>query len=481
VRGNVIHIAPRTHEIEENYLGHILLVGKFNDIHEGVEVSDLYDKRHQIILQALLDLRDSGEEANIITLISYLENRGYDKEASPAAAIESSYIAGLTRGLPTALNVPYIIKEIRRYSALRMLMKSSEDTMDKVAADIRNNEEVQQIANELIACCHDAIDKSGEANSQRAKMMSEILPPYIEEIRARKQSLESDETQGVVSAPQTGLNSIDGYIDEGLQRGQYSIIAARTGIGKTSLGLTIAINVAQAGYPVMLVTMEMPVEDLVTRIMSMSTGATYKQIVRGEISDRSMELIIQTGERLRPTCLSMQSLTHADPTMIAASIEQFNRRYAYRHPEGLALVVVDYIQQLNPPPRRAAYFTETERMSAVSTAIREMAKKHNVHIMAMSQLRREQGYKKHDKPSLSDLRQSGQLEQDAHWVALLSVTEQEENSGWTKICVDIQKHRNGRTGETEAWLFGPRTLFLDHREMPIELRSDRDMQEDMCG
>ncbi len=419
---------PHNVEAEQSVLGSMLLdAGCVPEVLEHLRADDFYVSQNRAIFEAIQSMFTLNETVDPVTVINKLTVSG-----TLDAAGGRSYILKLLDITPTAANVAQYIRIVRDKSLLRNL--------DETAAEIHN----------IIA--------SGEGE---ADDVVELAEQKIYEIRSEKKSraiapirdvLESTYTHlgnlaknaGKLPGTPTGFSTVDSFLT-GLNNSDLVILAANTGVGKTSFALNICTNAAkQSGKAVVVFSLEMSNEQLALRLISGEALVDSKKLRTGLLSEDEWVSIAHASETLAKTKIYL-----ADATGITVSEMKAKCR---RLGEEIGLVIVDYLQLVSSGIRSDSRANE---VAAISRALKIMAKDLNVPILCLSQLSRSSD-KQERRPRLSDLRESGAIEQDADVVMIL-YRENPETPETVKLL--IEKNRHGSTGDIDLHWDGKYTKF----------------------
>ena len=420
---------PHNLEAERSILGAILLDDKaFLAVFELLKCQDFYLEGHRRIFDHMLQLVSNGRPIDLVTLKEELQ-RANELESVGGAA----YLAGLTDYLPRALNVEYYAQIVRSKSTLRRLIQISSEIMARSYQD-------EELAEDLLQHVQKAIFDI--ASQQYQTGFSPVTPivgdvfKQIEELANRK-------------APVTGLET--GFVDldritAGLHPADLIIVAARPGLGKTSLCLNIAEHVAiRKRKTVGIFSLEMSKQQLVKRLLCSEARIDAHRISTGYLNKEDWNRLSQASGDLSETKIFIDDSAGVSVTELRTKA----RRLSLEH--GLHLLIVDYLQLMTGSNQR--YENRTQEISQISRGLKAIAKDLHIPVIAVSQLSRavESRTGEHRRPQLSDLRESGSIEQDADVVLFIYREEltnpTEENSGMAELI--IGKQRNGPTGSVQ--------------------------------
>ncbi len=435
--GNAVErLPPHSPEAEQGVLGCILLspndcLGEcITALKSGAEV--FYDLRHQTIFGLLAEMFDRREPIDLITLQQRLKDRQLLEQVGGVA-----YLAGLPDTVPSAANLAYYLEIVQEKYLLRQMIKVCTDVVGRVY-DYEG--EVDALMDEVE---RDVLHISESRVQSRTSTIKELVKKAINTIE------EYHQRQGALTGIGTGFTDLD-KMTMGLHGGEMIVIAARPSVGKTSLAMNIAEHVAiDEGLPVGVFSLEMTAESLVLRILCSRSRVNLRNIREGFLAERDFPKLTGSAGKLAKAPLFIDDSS-------GLSILQFRakaRRMYQQH--GIRLFVIDYLQLLHSTSRRAD--NRQQEIADISSGIKALAKELNVPIIVLSQLNRDLEREKGRPPRLSDLRESGAIEQDADVVGLLyKPTRQGEDeepanepgdSEAAAVNLLIAKQRNGPAGE----------------------------------
>jgi len=385
--------------------------------------ADFYLEKHRRAFSAMSKVAKSltTGKAGMLDyseLVSVMSGMNID---SPA-----SYLAGLLADVPLAVNVEHTAKTIRQKAILRK-------TIGVAYAGIKECMSCNGDAPEVIDRLQQNIlgIESVESTGQEMVHVGSLLSDAIDRYEA------ASRTSGITGVT-SGLSDID-MITSGFQPGDMIILAARPGMGKTSLALNISQKAAESGIPTSFFSLEMGEAQLITRLIAGESGINSRRLEAGRLSTEDWDKLSETTSLLSDIPLFID-----DTSDLHYSEFRRKLRIAYKK-QGVRFAVIDYIGLMNG---EKSYQSRVEEVSSVSRAIKKTAKDLNIPILVLSQLNRQLESRMDKHPILSDLRESGALEQDADVVMMLYRDEMykktDENRG--KAEVEIAKHRNGACG-----------------------------------
>ena len=431
-------IPPHSVEAEQSILGAMILDKEaINTAVEIIKPEDFYKEANGEIYEAILVLFNKNEPVDLITLSEELKRRGTLEHVGGV-----TYLANLSSGVATTANAEYYCKIVKDKSTLRRLIKSSNQIMGKAYED---SEEVGAIIEEAEK---QIFDITQGAHREGFFPINEVLLESfarIEEMAANK---------GQLTGLTTGFLDIDNKLS-GLQKSDLVLIAARPSMGKTAFGLNVATNAAlKAKAKVAIFSLEMSKEQLVQRMIAATAHVDLQKIISGNLTEDEWLQIINSMGPLS------QADIYIDDTAGISLTEMRAKCRRLKIEKGLDLVVIDYLQLMQLDVRTE---NRQQEISAISRGLKGLAKEMECPVISLSQLSRAPELRSDHRPMLSDLRESGAIEQDADVVMFLYRDEyyNEESEKKNIGEVIIAKHRNGPTGTVELVWKKEFTKFLD--------------------
>ena len=423
---------PYSVEAERAVLGGIMLKNDAWDLVAGLFLEeDFYQTEHKLIFKTIKDLQDLGKPIDLITVQETLEGNGDLPELVKLGG--KNYLTQLAKETPSVANIESYAEIIKQRSNLRKLI-TTVDQISQTAreSDSSSSDQVIDNAEERILSLRDDFKRSAGP-----KEIRDLLGPVYSFIQEANES--GDSLIGV----STGFSEID-EITLGFQRSDLIVIAGRPSMGKTALALNIAENVArQTDRTVLIFSMEMSAEQVVRRFISSIANIDLQRLMRGQLQDNDWEGIDKALSVLSSKKILLDDTPALSPTELRA-----RSRRVKRENKDLAMIVVDYIGLMQIPGKSENRVTE---ISEISRSLKALAKELDVPVVAISQLNRAVESRPNKRPILSDLRDSGAIEQDADVIAFLYRHEYYdrsdlENKG--KAEINIAKQRNGPTRTT---------------------------------
>ena len=438
-------IPPHNDEAEQSVLGAIMLdKGALFEVLEVLQPEDFYSDIHKEIFDAVRDLNRRSEPVDSVPVKSELQRR---KKLSMVGG--PAYIASLSAEVPSTANAVSYARIIREKSILRNLIRASGAIMDQSFMDKTDAEEVLDKAEQEI------LNISRFSQKRDFVQLKDVLWDNMEQIDAMAAH------DGRLTGLTTGFVDLDSRTS-GLQKSDLIIVAARPSMGKTAFALNIAMNAAlKAEAQILVFSMEMPKEQLSMRMLSIESHVPLSSLREGDLTREDWEDLNIAVDRLSGAGIFI------DDTPNISLSEMKNKCRRMRAERGLDLVVVDYLQLMNLQGH-----TDSRQMevSTISRMLKQLAREMECPVIVLSQLSRAPEQRQDHRPQLSDLRESGAIEQDADIVMFLYRDEyyNPETTEKPNTCeVILSKHRNGPTGAVDlAWL-GKYTKFAD--KSPIEI------------
>ncbi len=419
---------PYSIEAEESLLGNIMLYpdAMRQCVDAGVTADDFYLDKHRQIYNLMHSMYENKEKVDTVSLSSRLKDFGvYDK----IGGLE--YLMQLANATISANNTGEYISIIRNKSLARKVIKVGEeisnDAYDSSVSVDEMLENVERKVTEVTRSKTSADFKTGE----------EIFDATIKHIQAIQ------EAGTAITGVKTKFRDLDSKT-AGFQKGDLIIVAARPSMGKTALALNLAMNSAEiTPGAVAIFSLEMPAEQVATRILVANSGVEIQKLRTGQLNDEDWSKVNEATQRLK------QMNFFIDDTPGIKVSEMYAKARKLAQDEGLYMIVVDYIQLIQATGKSDS---RQQEVSEISRRLKAMARELNVPLIALSQLSRSVEARQDKRPMLSDLRESGALEQDADLVLFLYRDayynrDENDNSNREDVELLIAKHRNGPTGK----------------------------------
>ena len=433
-------IPPQNIEAEQSVLGAMLLspdaIDKAGEI---LREDDFYRQDHRIIFSAIMGLRNRGQAVDLVTVAAELQKLG-KLDAIGGTAV----ITALSNAMPTAANVVYHAKIVEEKSLRRHLINAATD----VAAS--GDEEELDVAQTI-----DQAEQKILAVANRKQSTSMVrMKDLVKEAMGRIEEL-YDSKEAFTGLP-TGFDDFD-KMTSGLQPSDLIIVAARPSMGKSSLVLNIAEHVAIAGKKsVAFFSLEMSKEQLVQRMLCSEAGIDASRLRIGQLQENEWPNLMMAADKLSEAKIMM------DDTPGMTALEMRSKARRWKNENGLDLIIVDYLQLMQGSNRRSSDNRQQE-MSEISRSLKGLARELNVPVIALSQLSRSVESRTIKRPMLSDLRESGALEQDADIVCFIYRDDYYNPDTEQKNIAEliVAKHRNGPVGTVPLFFRKDITRFYD--------------------
>jgi len=443
---NITKIPPHSKEAEQSVLGSILIDKEaMIKVADLVKPEDFYYDIHKIIFEAIGDLYNRHDPIDLLTVANLLEERKQiDTIGGPA------YLAELTSSVPTSTHIFKYAQIVKNKATLRKMIKAG-----NVIAGCGYNED-EDIENLLEISEKEVFGISQTFLKDRFIHVKEILDKRYEEFAALHHAEEKDKVKGIP----TGFVAIDKILS-GLQPSDLIILAARPSMGKTALALSIAQKIAIESNKKKIVgifTLEMSKEQLVDRLFCSILGVDSWKLQHGKLSDKDFQNMGEVMDKLNQASIYIDDSVG----MSIAQLKAKARRLQMEH--GLDLIIVDYLQLMSTgtPTYQSNRVLE---ISEISRALKGLGRELHIPIIALSQLSRAVELRNPKIPQLSDLRESGAIEQDADVVMMLYRKDYyEENLNEDEIGITevfVRKHRNGPIGKAELRFDKTQMRFFD--------------------
>jgi replicative DNA helicase len=430
---------PHSDEAEQAFLGGLILDNTmWPEVSDIVRSEDFYRHDHRTLFESMLSIFQARRPVDLVTLTDQLSQTGHLEEAGGTA-----YLAQLLHDTPTAANTLAYATIIREQSLLRQLIRAgSEITERAMRPEGRSLVEVLDDAELRIFRLSDERFRGRDTFVDLSQVINKTID-RIDKLYHSKQPI-----TGIA----TGLSEFD-RITSGLQNGDLIVVAGRPSSGKTSFALNIAEHAAiKYQVPTAIFSMEMSAEQLVFRFLSSLGRVDQSHIRTGRLDENDWPRLTATVQLLTGVPLYIDDMPGLTPTEIRARA----RRLKHRH--GLGLVIVDYLQLMQTS---RVIENRTMEISEISRDLKALARELNVPVIAISQLNRNLEQRPNKRPVMSDLRDSGTIEQDADVIAFIYRDEMynRESAEPGVAEVIIGKHRNGPTGEIRLAFLAPYTRF----------------------
>ena len=431
-------IPPHNEEAERSVLGAVMLnKDVLSEVLEEVSADDFYNESHREIFKAIWELYKNNTAVDMLTVCEELKKRKALEMAGGRA-----YIATLTAEVPSTVNAVEYAKIVAEKAILRQMIKTSEDITEK-------GYDAKMAAGEILDYAESGIFKIAQKRQKNdCAKIQDVLLTNIKIIDAAAQNKDK-----IVGIP-TGFKDIDEKTS-GLQRSDLIIVAARPAMGKTAFALNIAQQSAvKAGSSVIIFSLEMSKEQLGQRLLAMQARVEMQKLKQGDLDRKDWDRITMALDELNNTKIVI------DDTPGISVMEMRNKCRRLKAEQGLDLVVVDYLQLMSLQGKTD---NRQQEISTISRNLKLLAREMDCPVIVLSQLSRAPEQRQDHRPILSDLRESGSIEQDADIVIFLYRDDYyNENTDKPGVCeVNIAKHRSGPTDKVELTWVSRYTKFSD--------------------
>lgn len=432
---------PANPEAEQSVLGSLLIdPDAVIKVAAFLKAADFYQEKNGWIYQTILDLHERREPADFVTVTDELERRRQLSEVGGAA-----YVMDLINAVPTAIHVEHYGHIVERTSVLRKLIRAAGQIAQLAYEDTTSTvQEVVDQAEQILF----GVAKSGAGRDLRPT--SQLMGGVIDHIDYLANS-----SGGLLGVP-TGFKLLDKMLG-GLQKSDLIILAARPSAGKTSLAISIAQEAARKhNKRVAVFSLEMSNEQIIQRMLAAETGIDSQRLRMGEIhgEDEWHRLMDAAG------ALSDAPI-FIDDTPAISALELRTKARRLNAEEGIDLIVIDYLQLMTGADKRGE--SRAQEVSGISRGLKTLARELDVPVIALSQLSRAVESRQDKRPILSDLRESGSLEQDSDVVMFIYREEMyvDETDRQNVADIIVAKHRNGPTGIVSLFFRKELTQFRD--------------------
>jgi replicative DNA helicase len=433
-------VPPHNTEAEQSILSAILIENHtLQEVLEILSESDFYREAHRKIFSAMVDLFERNEPADLVTLTNILKEKGILESVGGA-----SYLAELVDTVPMAVNAAHYAKIVQEKATLRRLIEGAASITIRCFEDRGDVEDVLDFAERSI------FDISENKIKPTFYPLADVLTDTYKAVE------EAYENKLLVTGVPTGYRGLD-QKTSGFQPGDLIIIAGRPSMGKTALALNIARNASlETGKPTAFFSLEMSKEQLSLRMLSTEARIDSARMRGGFLSESDLARINRAAGALYDLPIYIDD----SPTLSGLEVRAKARRMKME--KGLGLVMVDYLQLMRG--RASAERRELE-ISEISRSLKALAKELNLPVVALSQLNRKVEDRSNKRPMLSDLRESGAIEQDADVIVFIYRDEvynrDEDNPNKGIAEVIVAKQRNGPTGALRLTFLESFTRFED--------------------
>lgn len=443
--GNEVRTLPNHPESERSVLGAMLRSREAALLAiESLRPDDFYDPANREVYSAMLAMAMASKTIDLVTLDEELSRRNrLDVVGGPA------YLAELSRAVPSAVNVQAYIRIVDEKSTLRKLIAASEKIMSESYAE---QDETQMILEGAEKAIYDITMRKG---GEELQPIQPVLLNTFEKIELLVKN------NGRIEGVPTGYAELDDLLT-GLHGGELVLIAGRPSMGKTSIGMNMIENAAiRAGKRAAVFSLEMPAEQLAMRMLCTEAQVDMQRVRRGQLSDEEWQKLCDAMISIGPASIHVD----ATPGITVPSVRSKARRLQLEH--GLDVIMIDYLSLMSGVGR---FGSRQEEVSSISRALKGLAIELGVPIIALQQLSRAPTGRANHRPVLSDIRDSGAIEQDADVVMFIHREDYYDPETEEKNIAEIivAKQRNGSLGTVKLGWKGEYTWFFDLSPRPRE-------------
>lgn len=440
---SIRRIQPHNKEAEQSVIGAMLMDRDvISDVADLLSREDFYNAQYGILYEAMVELYNEGKPVDMVTLNDHLKKKNVPEEISNPV-----FIGEIISAVPTSANARQYAQIVQDKSVLRKLIKLCEDTEKNsflASEDVDNIlEEAEQSIFKLVQ------SKSGSSDFTP---ISKIVINVINEIE------EAARNKGKVTGLSTGFIDLDNMLT-GLHGGEFILVAARPAMGKTAFVLNIAHDLAVVhNVPVALFSLEMSKEQLVSRMIAIDAMVDSKSMKLGNLSDDDWDKVIESTEVIAKAPLYIED----NSAVTVSDLRSKCRKLKQNH--NIGIIILDYLQLMSTTRKVES---RQQFIAEVSRAMKTMARELNIPVIALSQLSRAVDSRPDHKPVLSDLRESGSIEQDADVVMFIYRDEYYNPDTTTKpgtAEVIVAKQRSGETGSVDLIWLGKYTKFANREK-----------------
>ncbi len=435
-------LPPQNVDAEESVLGACLLDAEaFDKALTILGPQDFYNITNRIIFESLIELGAKGQKPDTVLLTDNLRNKGKLEDIGGV-----SFVASLTDKVPSSANVEYYADIVFDKARRRRLLTSCMNIQASVY--LEDDEQIfDKAESSILSACE-------EKGLKKLTPISEAIGPLIDKIEHYSKN------PGMLTGITTGFKELDA-LTTGWHPGDLIIVAGRPGMGKTALCLDMARNAAKKGTQVAIYSLEMNTESLIKRILCAESGIDSGKMSRGTMSSYERALL---SRHISP--VSELPISIDDESTLTIQMLRSKARRAVKE-RNVGLIVVDYIQLMDVTQKTE---NRQQEITKISRGLKSIAKELNVPLLVASQLSRAVESRDKSKPRLSDLRESGSIEQDADAVLLIYRPDYYDKTGEDQTAtIDIAKQRNGPTGDVKLFFKNDSTTFenLDQRSESV--------------
>jgi replicative DNA helicase len=452
-----LRVPPQNIEAEQSVLGSLMLDREaIIKVADFLKPEDFYKQAHELIFETMLKLYEDREPLDVLSISNKLEEKGKLEEVGG-----SSYISSLVNSVPSASHVSHYAKLVQKKGMLRRLISTASNIVE---LGYSGTEDVEKLLDEA---------EQGIFKVSQKYLKQDFVPikSILESAFERIDELHKDDSS--VRGVPTGFIDLDSVL-AGLQKSDLLILAARPSIGKTTFALDIARQIGtQAKVPVGIFSLEMSSDQLIDRMLAAQAGIDLWRLRTGKLRSSGPE---NDFEKLNEAMgILSEAPIYIDDTASANIMEMRTMARRLQSEHNLGLIIIDYLQLMEG--RKTSGDSRVQEISEISRALKQLARELNIPIIALSQLSRQVESRSPQIPKLSDLRESGSIEQDADVVMMLYREDREKPDTPNKNIVEVivAKHRNGPLGKANLYFEEQSTTFKSlERAHSDEMESQAD-------
>ncbi len=443
-----LKLPPHSIDAEQSILGGLLINNEsWDHIASIVNEEDFYRRDHRLIFKAIQAQIEAGKPCDVVTLSEHLETHNEIDDAGGLA-----YLGSLVNNTPSASNIRAYSEIVRERSVLRKLIQVGNEIADSAFnPEGRKSDDILEAAEKTV---FEIADK-GANSGKDFKGMTELLKKTVDRIDELYQN------GGTFTGIPSGFTDFD-KMTSGLQPADLVIVAGRPSMGKTTFAMNLAENAAiDAAVGVAVFSMEMPAESLTLRMLSSLGRINQTKVRSGQLDEDDWPRLTSAVSILNEANIFIDDTPALSPTEMRARVRRLKRKH------NIGLIVVDYLQLMQV---KGGSENRVNEISEISRGLKALAKEMNVPVIALSQLNRGLEQRPNKRPVMSDLRESGAIEQDADLIVFIYrdevYNEDSPDQGTAEII--IGKHRNGPLGMARLTFIGQYTKFEDHASIDYE-------------
>ena len=440
-----IENTEQVRELERAILGGLMLeTERYDAVSEIIEFTDFEGQDHQNIFQSMGELVNSNKPLDPLTVSDRLDSKNLLTRAGG-----KNYLIDLASTSPSAANLEAYAGMVRQKSISRRLMKINSEISELIVNP--QGKDAAELLDEAETKIFSLNDEASRTSTNIQKL-DELIPQSIERMN------EIAKNGSSLLGASTGYKDIDSKL-QGLQDGDLIIVAARPSMGKTALSMNIVENFVlnkDILGGVLVFSLEMPAESLTTRLLASNAKIDQQKVRSASMNQADLKKFMESSSKLKDLPLYIDDSSMLSPMELRARA----RRIARQEPNGLSLIVVDYLQLMQLP---ASQENRVNQISEISRSLKMLAKELNVPVVALSQLNRAVEQRPNKRPIMADLRDSGAIEQDADVILFIYRDEvyNEDSEEGNKAEIIIGKQRNGPIGKVNLTFLKEYTRFED--------------------